>query len=385
MKKLIFAIAFIMALANVSISARADVINVTDDTMDYVFEFQEPYVDDNSIYIVYLLENLETGVHTTQLQYCTIIPRYTTDSDQYDWTDDVFFGLYLSSTSSKIYFNSSSTTMARGYSWRVARGNTSIITVCNDSFTTQTSCEVNWNNLGYKCIGYEIVGSNYTIESGIAGKTTFTYWFSDEYALVNLYVDILQEIALNNELQADELDILADLLNSMSASNIRLDDVLVLLGKVNNNTDLLEYYLDLIYKNVNSIYNKVDELEGYTDQVEYYLDLIYKNVNNIYNKVDDIETLLGDLINIFLPSEEGGESNFPDVDTSTQDMYVDIGDSLTSVDTTNQQADLDIDVNTNSGAYTWKLFNDFISSNGKVIGMYITLLSCAFIALILGR
>lgn len=377
MKNLIFAITFIMALTIVNISsAYADIINVTGDKSDYVFEFREPYVDDNSMYIVYLLEHLETGVHTVQLQYFTTIPRYTTDSEQYDWSDDVFYGLYLGSATSKIYFNVSSTTMARAFSCRVARANTSIFTVVNSTFTTQTSCEVNWTNIGYKCIGYEIIGSNYTIESGIAGKTSFTYWFSNEYSQINLMFDILQEIALTNELSADQLDLLGTILDEIQSNGVTIDSLLSIMRDLELNTDQLDYYLDLIYKNVNNIYDK-------TDEVEYYLDLLYKQLNQIYNNTDDVEELVQELIDLFTP--EVDDSEYPEVDTSKQDQYIEVGKDLTSKDTTNQQQDLNIEVNNNAGGYIWNLFNNFISSNSKVIGMYITLLSCAFIALILGR
>lgn len=377
MKNLIFAITFIMALTIVNISPSfADTNNVTVDNYSYIFQFQEPYVDDNSIYIVYLLENPDTGVHTVQLQYCTIIPRYTSDNSEYDMSDDVFFSLYLGSTSSTIYFNASSTTLARGYSWRVTRANTSIITVTNSNFTTQTSATVNWDNIGYKCIGYEIIGSNYVIESGIAGKTTFTYFFSDEYSVINLMYDILQEIALNTEITSDELEVLSSILDELQTNNSNTLTIISKLTAIAGNTENLEYYLDLLYSQANRIYAEID----YVDE---HLLATINNLQLLLTQTVDINDKLQQLIDLWTPHED--ENKYPEVDTSKQDQYVELGNNLTSKDTTTSESDLSINVNTNAGGYVWNLFNNFISSNEKVIGMYITLLSCAFIALILNR
>lgn len=385
MKNFIFAITLFVALALTSNVAFADDNLVTDDKTLYKFEFQEPPVSNNSMYIVYYIQKKDdASVKNTVLQYLSITNRYTTDSDVYDWVDDVFFEVYMSSTKPTIYFNSSSTTASRAYSYMFYRsGATWSLGNFSDTFTTTTSKAYDFDTHGYKVIGYEIIGNNWVLQQGIGSKQTFTYLFSDEATFYNAIFDIISEIALNNELTADEIGLLEQMLielNNIYHNTDNLEQALDYLCDYayQNNIELgkLRSYLDLIYKNVNSIYNN-------TDEVEYYLDIIYNQLNTIYNKIDTVEEKLQQIINMFTPIED--ESKYDDIDTSKQDHYMEVGKDLTSKDTTNQQQDLNIEVNNNAGGYIWNLFNNFISSNAKVIGMYITLLSCAFIALILGR
>lgn len=148
-------------------------------------------------------------------------------------------------------------------------------------------------------------------------------------------------------------------------------------------TDLING-LDLTNEQLVEIYDKLSQIFGSLDTIDWTLtefyDYFYWYAAAVEFDVHRILTLLETLVE---GTEEYTESSTL---SDKQNEMNNIEDELLNNEAASDaQNDIKVEINENAMSYIWDLITSFLSSNPKVFGLFISILSLGIIALVLNR
>lgn len=220
--------------------------------------------------------------------------------------------------------------------------------------------------------------------------STFEYMFVDdkyEYIYLLSIVNVLTEYF---ELSGSDKELLQSILESNQSIESILSEVKLKFGQkldsiLIDNDDIREKLASILQESTNSRYileNIYDEVVAYLSLIDSDLLEIWACVDDLEGNTDEIESLLKQILEQL---NVKGESNLTSPDTSQLDNYYEIEQGLihrSDVDVSNV---VNVDIDQGAMAFTWNLIDLLLNSNGKVIGLFLTVLSLGIIALILGR
>lgn len=153
---------------------------------------------------------------------------------------------------------------------------------------------------------------------------------------------------------------LTDLINSLDLTNEQLEETYALLSE----------YLSKIQTNTNQIKSQLvqlyDDFYAWTFTVD----------ENHYRIIDLLEQLI-----------EGTEdyTESPTLSDEQSELNRVEDELLNNEEASNAQNEIKVEINENAMSYIWGLITDFVSSNPKIFGLFISILSLGIIALILNR
>lgn len=342
----IFVVVFSIVFVSLSFSASA--------LKDFVFSVTEPPVDNYHGYIVIPYYNPQLNFYQAELLYWVITPTVKTDNDtapvatlDYQPLNNRF----------QLQFMTGQTDV----SYTVAVYSTVGISANSTSTSGNTYCK------GIEVISYDSApifslsyGSSISFYNPIFQGVTFLD--PDDYApssMGNASIVWGDDSAFYEEIyEANEK--LTDLINSLDLTNEQLEEMYSLLSE----------YLSKIWGSVDSIDYVITELH----------DLIFWWQFDVNGHHEEIIGLLEQLIE---GTEEFTESSTL---SDKQNEMNNIEDELLNNEAASDaQNDIKVEINENAMSYIWDLITSFLSSNPKVFGLFISILSLGIIALVLNR
>lgn len=342
----IFVVVFSIVFVSLSFSASA--------LKDFVFSVTEPPVDNYHGYIVIPYYNPQLNFYQAELLYWVITPTVKTDNDtapvatlDYQPLNNRF----------QLQFMTGQTDV----SYTVAVYSIVGISANSTSTSGNTYCK------GIEVISYDSApifslsyGSSISFYNPIFQGVTFLD--PDDYApssMGNASIIWGDDSAFYEEIyEANEK--LTDLINSLDLTNEQLEETYALLSE----------YLSKIQTNTNQIKSQLvqlyDDFYAWTFTVD----------ENHYRIIDLLEQLI-----------EGTEdyTESPTLSDEQSELNRVEDELLNNEEASNAQNEIKVEINENAMSYIWGLITDFVSSNPKIFGLFISILSLGIIALILNR
>lgn len=348
-------------------------VDYTIDTDIFSVDVSRPTVDNNHAYVevlqrVYVEEWSTYGYFTTVYAFSS---KAFTDSNREESIDTVDPMLTLNvDKKGTLTFNS--------------YGDTSIYYVGLLSEYRADTSAYYYNN-GYNRFtfsiptGYEIVGFHaYGFDDvtwTLSSFQEFTVLYDDEASTFHK----LSELYLLISSFEPYFDINNDYLLSILNSSLSIDSKL---------SQIISYYAEIkpllvsIDDNIDVIRVTVAGIEGLLSSILAYvedIDLVCWFING------ELQAVNSNLLEILNALNLEGESNLTSPDTSNNDKYYDMEQSLldnSGVDVNNA---VQVEIDQNALVVIWDMVEDLYNTHPQVFGLVITVLSLSIIALILGR
>lgn len=229
-------------------------------------------------------------------------------------------------------------------------------------------------NHGYQVVGFRAYGFD-DVTYDLAVNENFTILYNDEapiyYKLTELYL-LISSFEKYIEIDTDYLN---SIMNSSATTVDKLEElityyveILPLLRDINTNVSEINEYIKSIESLLSTILMYVEEI-----------DLICWFING------ELQTVNSTLLDILEALNLKGESNLTSPDTSNNDKYYDMEQSLldnSGVDVNNA---VNVEIDQNALVVIWDMVQSLYDTHPQVFGLVITVLSLSIIALILGR
>lgn len=353
----------------------------------YSIASDKPTVTEYSGYVELLFEHKTSGQRFVTVLGWFFTPSVNTSSDLYSVSDKPILRLYRDSQFFRLGIQTESG----------VTGNMSFIMIDTSSQVVFNVLPIpDDNNESFQRVdygsSYSLIGMHYygsfdmVTESGSDDEFYVTYGSDTviSYGL-NQVISALYSII---ELMPDtdytsQLDDIISQLNSLDTSLESFHtDVKTVLNQLQSTTIA-------ILRNLETIVQNTDEVEGLLTDVFDILSFMYSSLLNIeyyvpyiFDELAHINSKLQQILNIL---NSKGESEYSEVDTSNLNNYYDSENSLLNDDNVDVSGAIDVQINQQAMSTIWDLVDRFLNVNPKVIGAVITILSLGILALILGR
>ena len=226
---------------------------------------------------------------------------------------------------------------------------------------------------------------------------TFEYLFTpNKYEYLQLS-SIFQALVGLGDLTIEEVELLESIVSNSSDIESAIKDIKTVFSeKLDTIISDNAYFKERLIEMINYLHSidahSVDILEWlsviYTDFCDIYflleedLLLILDAVDDLEGYTDEVEDLLRQIVDLLNSS---GSSDLTAPDTSQLDNYYEIEQGLINRSDVDVSNAVNVQIDQNAMAVTWNLIDSILNSNGKVFGLFLTVLSLGIIALILGR
>lgn len=244
-------------------------------------------------------------------------------------------------------------------------------------------------------------------DDGVAGQdirygSSFSVWYTNDYATDALYVwDKTYCYTSNHSNSTESWNPSLSLTASYTFKfvpytlNDLTDEIYATLLDIYSTNEEMVTQLENIYTSVDTLETKLQSLvsiaeaiESNTDEVEDLLRVCNQYLSDIKTELEEQTSWLEKIYNAimeFLGLQ--GEENLEEAPEDTSMVDLDKKeDELLGNTTPDDAADsLTVELDADSNAFVWNIIDQFVTADGTVFGLYISVLTLGIVALILGR
>lgn len=354
-----------------------------------VFNFSKPYVSNTTGYVAIKGERTDlNNAEQAFILYYQISP-VANSTMSYESDNPVFVveDIY----SNAIYFNVIGDVYTDYHiSVIIMHQNGTVQSVLSDDFENDFYNGVFYFNPSFLITNIDTHG-NIDRSALESDYDAFDYIFTEDKYEYMYLLSIFNVLVEYGDLKEDELELLQSIVDSGSSIETILNELKTTfsekLDTIIADNEVFKERLQFIYNKLRDIYNIsyaffYDDFPTYMFLLDEDLVNILLAVDNLEEYTDEIESLLQQILDAL---NVKGESNLTSPDTSQLDNYYEIEQGLVNRSDVDVSNAVNVQIDQNAMAFTWNMIDSFLNSNGKVIGLFLTVLSLGIIALILGR